>query len=297
MKKIIFFLIIDIIITIGCSSTNNEIVKSDLNQFLPEQVTGFARTGEIKIYSADSLHSYLGDADDEYLRYGVVQAASCEYGRDNTIYAVDLFEFSNLLGAFGIYGRKRLPDDRFISLGSESLIGNGYIYYYKNRYFMTINSLGNDLPDWQSLNNFAATIDSLIPGIGRYPEQLALFPDKRLIAHSEKFWPRGFDNYEVPESCFSADYQRNGETSRLFYAVDRPIIEYETFKKLIQRRGRILTHMAGIGKNSIYAITDDESKILLGYSDGIIYGVLDVANDYWAKALCEALFENMGKKL
>jgi hypothetical protein len=297
MKRLLFYLLLIIALSLSCSSSPNEITKADLKKFLPVEITGFNRTGELKIYPADSLQGYLGAANDVYLRYGVVQAASCEYTKDNTAYAVDLFEFSNILGAFGIYARKRLPDDQFIGLGSESLIGNGYIYYFKNRFFMTINSLGNNLPDWQSLNAFAATIDSLIPGIGRMPKQLATFPEKRLIAHSEKFWPHGFDNFEVPDSCFSADYLRNGQTCRLFYATNRPLTEYDTFTKLLQRRGRIMTHMAGVGGNSIYAITDDDIKILLGYSDGVIYGVMDVANDYWAKALCEALFENLGKKL
>ena len=162
---------------------------------------------------------------------------------------------------------------------------------------MTINSYGDDLPDLESLKNLATAIDSLLPGNDMFPMELGVFPDKRLIANSEQFWPKGFDNYAIPESCWSADYVRNGKTCRLFYSLNRPNLEYDTFVKLVQKKGRILKHMAGVGKNSVYAIIDDDRKILLGYSDHTIFGVLDVANDYWAKALCEAMFENLGKEL
>jgi hypothetical protein len=297
MKKIKFVFGLFLLFILSCSLSNNSFRKADLTKFLPAQISDFSREDQPDVFPADSIYDFLGDAATEYINYGVLQAANSEYHSSNATYSVNIFEFAGSLGAFGIYARKRQPDDRFISIGAESLIGNGYLYYFKGKFFMTINSVGNKLPDLQQLDSFASAIDSLIPGSKIFPRQLSVFPDRRLIAHSEQFWPHGFISYEVPDSCFSADYMRKGETCRLFYAADRPLSQFETFKKLIQIKGRILTHMAGVGDNSIYAITDDDGKILAGFSDGIIYGVMNVANDYWAKALCEELFENLGKKL
>jgi hypothetical protein len=289
-------IILSALMITSCSPSKKGQPKTNFDNILITDLDGFSRTGQLKIYSADSLSNYIG-ATDMYISYGVIQVAGTEYHKDAFTYSVDIFEFDNPLGAFGIYARKRQPTDKFIGLGTESFIGDGYVYYFKDRYFMTVNSYGNDLPDLISLNRLAQAIDSLIPGAAAYPQQIMIFPDKRLIEHSQKFWPHGFDYYAVPESCFSADYERYGKTCRLFYALDRPIIEYETFKKLIQQKGRIITHMADVGKNSVYAINEIDGKILLGYSDHVIFGVLDVTNDFWAKALCEAMFENLGKKL
>ena len=297
MKKHLILLFGAMLILTSCSSSNRQTASTNLAKLLPAELDGFTRLAKVKDLPADSLINYLGDVGQEYISYGVRQAASADYKKDNITYSVDLFEFVNPLGAFGIYAQNRKPEDRYLSLGTESLIGSGYIYYFKGRFYMTINSISDELPDLESLDKFGSLVDSLIPGVEAFPQQIFAFPDKRLIQHSQKFWPLGFNYYDVPESCFSADYERNGDICRLFYAENRPITEYETFKKLIQRKGRILTHMAGIGNNSIYAITDDYGKILLGYNDHIIYGVLRVSNDYWAKALCEALFENLGKQL
>lgn len=297
MTKKILSVIVLLALTSTCSSPGNSHSKINFNKIFLPKISDFNRLTDIKTLPEDSMANYLGEAAEDYIDYGVIQAGNAEYGKNSTIYSVDIFQFTNRLGAFGIYARKRLADDTFISVGTESLIRAGYIYYFKDRFFMTVNSYGVELPDLESLRNFAAAIDSLLPGAELFPLQLDIFPDKRLIAHSQKFWPHGFDNYSVPESCFSADYLRRGQTCRLFYAERRTNVEYDTFVKLIQKKGRILTHMADIGKNSIYAITDEDGKILVGFSDGIIYGVMNVSNDYWAKALCEALLENMGKKL
>jgi len=294
LKMLSLFLTIAIIL--NCSSAKVKRPKTSFDNILISELDGFSLTGQLKIYSADSLANYISAAD-MYKSYGVIQVAGADYHKDDFTYSADIFEFDNPLGAFGIYARKRQPTDKFISLGTESFIGDGYVYYSKDRYFMTVNSYGNDLPDLISLNRLAQAIDSLIPGTAVYPQQITIFPDKRLIEHSQKFWPHGFDYYAVPESCFSADYKRGDKTCRLFYALDRPIMEYETFKKLIQQKGRILTHMADVGKNSVYAINEIDGKILLGYSDHVIFGVLDVTNDFWAKALCEAMFENLGREL
>jgi len=292
----IFSIILPVVLLLSCSPAKKSRPKTSFDKILITELDGFSRTGQLKIYPADSLSNYISAAD-TYRGYGVIQVTGAEYHKNNFTYSVDIFEFDNPLGAFGIYARKRQPTDKFIGLGAESLVGSGYVYYFKDRYFMTLNSYGNDLPDLTSLNHLAEVIDSLIPGTAVYPQQIMVFPEKRLIEHSQKFWPHGFDNYAVPESCFSADYKRGGKTCRLFYSLDRPIIEYETFKKLIQQKGRILTHMANVGKNSVYAINEIDGKILLGYSDNVIFGVLDVTNDFWAKALCEAMFENLGREL
>jgi len=295
MNSKALYVILTVAILLGCSSAEKSRPITDFDKILIAEIDGFTRIGQMKIYSADSLANYIA-AVDEYTSYGAIQVAAAEYSKDGFTNSVDIFEFDNLLGAFGIYARKRQPTDTFIGLGAESFIGSGYIYYFKDRYFMTVNSYGDDIPDIAGLNRLAEAIDSLIPGTAVYPQQIMIFPKNGLIEHSQKFWPRGFDTYAVPESCFSADYESEGKTCQLFYAPDRSITEYETFKKLIQQKGRILTHMADVGENSVYAISEIDGKILLGYSDKVIFGVLNVANDYLAKDLCVALFENLGKE-
>ena len=286
-----------VILIINCSTPDKKIEMTDFTMVLPDTLNGFARTDRVKVYPADSLYSYIDGAAEEYLGYGVVQVASCEYIMNELTFSVDIFEFASLLGAFGVYSRHRLSSDNFINLGTEALLGSSYIYYLKDRFFMTLNSYGDNLPDFESMNSFAAAIDSLLPGTALYPRQIMVFPQKRLIMHSEKFWPHGFEKFAAPESCFSADYKKRNDTCTLFYSLNRDESEYETFKKVIQQRGRILSHTAGVGKNSIYSVSEQDGRILLGYSDRVIFGVLEVSGDYWAKALCEALFDNLGLKL
>ena len=282
---------------LNCTSTEKAKPGIDLGNILIQDIGDVTRAGGLNTYSADSLYNLIGGVSEKYIGYGVIRVANTDYVKDNFIYSVSLYEFEKPLGAFGIYARNRIPTDRFINLGTESLVGSGYLYYVKDRYFMTINAMGEKLPDLTGLSDFAAALDSLISGVASYPTQFDYFPSKRLIAHSQKFWPHGFDNYAVPESCFSADYKRGSATCRLFYAPNRTITEFDTFKTLIQRKGRVMTHMAGVGRNSIYAITEEDGKVLLGFADHVIFGVLDVSNDFWAKALCEALFENLGMEL
>jgi len=282
---------------LGCSTGEQPQAGVDFARILPDRLAGFGRTGPVKTFLADSLYNYIDGAADEYVAYGVIQVASAEYARDQLIYSVDIYEFADLLGAFGIYSRRRLPEDRFIAIGSEALMGNGYVYYLKNRFYMTINSFNDRLPDYESLISFAMAIDSLIPGPAQMPPRLSAFPQVRLVQHSEQFWPHGLENFAAPESCFTADYEKDSERSRLFFSENRNPAEYETLLKVVQQQGRIFTHDAGVGKNSSYAVTDTYGKVLIGFSDGVIFGVVNVAGDYWAQDLCEALFENLGKTL
>jgi len=155
-----------------------------------------------------------------------------------------------MLGAFGIYSKHRLPADNFIELGTESLLGPSYIYYFKDKFFIIINSLSRGLPDFESMYGFARSIDSLVPGSPVYPQQLMVFPQKRLVAHSEKFLINGLESFAAPESCFTADYARGDDTSTVFYSLNRTEPEFRTLVKVINRKGRILSNTAGVGRNS-----------------------------------------------
>lgn len=279
-----------------CSSVNDNKQKTRFDSILIDEIGGYARVEQVKMYPADSLWNYIDGAADEYLSYGVVQVATVEYNKDDLIYSVGIYEFTYPLGAFGIYAKRRLPDDNFINLGIEALLGNGYLYLLKDRFFVTINAFSDELPDLESLSLFATALESLIPGQTALPKQTLIFPQKRLIHNSQKFWPSGLEQFAAPESCFTADYKKKNDTCTLFYSSGRTRAEYETLVKVIQGKGRILSFTAGVGKNSIYAITDQTGKTLVSYTDGVILGVLNVAGDYWAKALCEALLENLGVK-
>lgn len=297
MSKNLLIIIFSATAIICCSSAEKSEPTIGLERMLPEMLGGYTRVQEAGIYPADSLWNYIDGAADEYLSYSVVQVATVEYVRNKSIYSVDIFEFADRLGAFGIYAKRRLPTDNFISLGTEALLGNGYLYYLKDKFFITINSYSDILPDLERLGKFAAAIDSIIPGTADYPKQILAFPQKRLVAHSEKFWPSGLDFFAAPESCFSADYIKNESVCTLFYSSERTVTEYETLVTVIQKKGRILSFTAGVGKNSVYAITEQTGKTLMGYTDGIIFGVLNVAGDLWARTLCEALMENLGVEL
>lgn len=297
MKYKFLIIVIAGIIILSCSSADDSKPGARLDSILPVKIGGFTRVEKVKIYPADSLWNYIDGAADEYLSYQVVQVATVEYNKGDLIYSIDIYEFADPLGAFGIYAKRRLPYDNFINLGTEALLGNGYLYYLKDRFFITINSYGDELPDLESLRVFAVALDSLVPGKTALPEQTLVFPRKRLVPHSEKFWPSGLEHFAAPESCFTADYKREDDICTLFYSSARTQAEYETLVKVIQRKGRILSFTAGVGKNSIYAVTDQTGKTLAGYTDGVIFGVLNVAGDPWARALCEALLENLGAKL
>lgn len=282
---------------IGCSSPEKTNSTTDYKSIFPANLDGYIMTSPLKIYPADSLYEYINRDADEYITYGAVQVASCEYSKGKLQYSIDLFEFTDPLGAFGVYSKRRLPDDNFFELGTETVLGSSFIYLLKDRYLITINTYGSGLPNFESLSRFAVIIDKQTPGYATYPHQIMVFPQKRLISHSEKFWIHGFENYAAPESCFSADYKKRDEICTLFYSLNRTQKEFDTFVDVIDMKTRILSHTAGVGKNSIYAVSETEGKILVGYSNRIIFGVLNVSGDYWAKALCKALFENIDMEL
>ncbi|MCD6163655.1 MAG: hypothetical protein J7K40_14735 [candidate division Zixibacteria bacterium] len=293
MTKISIFILYMFILFANCSSHEKNDSSTDYKSIFPDKLDGFSLTSPLKIYPADSLYEYINGEAEEYVTYGTVQVVSCEYSKEKLKYSIDLFEFEDPLGAFGIYSKRRLPGDRFIELGTETVLGNSFIYYLKDRYLITINFYGNSLPDFESLSHFAVIIDRQTPGYALYPQQIMVFPQKRLVSHSEKFWIHGFKNFAAPESCFSADYRKRDKICTLFYSLNRTQREFDTFVDVINIKCRILSHTAGVGKNSIYAVSETEGKILVGYSNQIIFGVLNVSGDYWAKALCKALFENI----
>ena len=296
-KNVILLILLFFLFSLNCSSSPEKKPGINFDNIFRKQLGGLTRTSPIKEYPADSLYNYLDGAADEYIAYGIIKVISSEYAKDDFNCSIDLFDFSDKLGAFGIYAKRRLPTDNYIDLGTESLIGNSYVYYFKDRFFMTVNTYGRGLPELGLLSDLAAAVDSVLPGDGTYPDQIMVFPQKRLVTHSEKFYPHGLESFAAPESCFTADYKKGRAVCTLFYAANRSQLEYDTFVEVIGMKCRILTHTAKMGNNSIYAVSDTEGKILAGYSHGIIFGVLNVSGDYWARALCSALFDNLGLQI
>jgi len=179
------------LLLLACSGEPDHVAQLDLSTYFPDTLGSFAAIQPLQIIKADSLEYYIGEIAEDFRKYNVQQLGVAKYGLGNLLFSVSLYEFNDRLGAFGIYSKNRMPNDNYIDLGCESLLGSSYLYYFKDRYFMAVNSLSSGLPDFESIYGFARSIDSLIPGSALYPEQLMVFPEKRLISHSEKFFIDG----------------------------------------------------------------------------------------------------------
>ena len=157
-----------------------------LQSLLP-QLSNWTMTEEPSTYFPETLFEFINGAAEIYLAYDFKELSVSQYSREGstTSVAVEIYEMSNDINAFGIYGAERYPDNNFVSIGIQGYIEEGVLNYLIGKYYVKLLCFEGSNRSGEYLELFAKAIAEKIQGQTTFPILLDHFPKEGLVANSE----------------------------------------------------------------------------------------------------------------
>ena len=165
--------------------------QGGLSRFLPVsgEVQGWEKDGALQAYRGEDLYEYINGGAEIYHEYGFRQVVVQDFKRkDGKSISVEIFEMEDSGSAYGIFTFKTNPEDRKISLGSEGLLSDYYLNFWKAQYLVTLTGFDEDEETVRELQNIAHSVDTKIEADGNRPSLVSALPDEGLERASLKYF-------------------------------------------------------------------------------------------------------------
>jgi hypothetical protein len=130
-------------------------------------------------YTGEDLYDYINGGAELYLSYGLVSMTGCKYNGENLPQiTVEIYEMTNSKNAFGVYTQSRDKDEHLYGQGSQSF--PDFILFWKDRYFVIVNTQEASPESTAAIQSLATLIDSSIPEVCEIPTIMQCLPQEDL---------------------------------------------------------------------------------------------------------------------
>ncbi len=186
---------------------------------------------QIIYYSKSDLYSYIDGAADNFISYGFENLAIGEYKKNDLGIKAEIYTHSGLNNGFGIYSSERYPDYNFLKIGGQAYTSEDILNMTCGKYYVKLFAENKSPEENKELIVMAQKLADRLDKDATLPAALNFFPEENKVVNSEQYINQGFLGYEFLSSAFTANYNDNGISFKLF------IIENSTndgAKKMLQ---------------------------------------------------------------
>jgi hypothetical protein len=156
-------------------------------------------------FTKETLFEHIDGQADLFLQYGFEKSVFAIYqnaGSADQKIDVDIYDMGNSLQAFGVFSRFR-QDHNPAGIGLDSCIGDQYVFFYKGRYFVAIQSTDSNP---SALKRLGQEIESGISDNSPPPREIGYFPADRIKPGSVEYFPSGLLGHQFLKRGFKASY-------------------------------------------------------------------------------------------
>lgn len=290
-----------------------------------DAVPGWARAGEPQYFSADDLWRQIDGAADQYLLHGCTgmvvayhelgstgaasgasgsagaPGTAAEPGSSTAEICVEIYEFADSLGAYGMATLERSQVEACLPLGALAyLAGGGAIHCCGGRYYAKV----SPQPDGETGREAALALAERIAAdhmrASAPPAEFALFPPEHLAEEPFGYAPRSALSLEGLDRALTAKYRSGAEEMvvHLVRAADGPAAEatYEKVRAALERRsvGAPQAVMVGSSPALRAELKYRGAALLLRHEDWVVVAAPMPAGP-WGEETIEALLERLSR--
>ncbi len=266
-------------------------------RILKQPPAGFSLEGQVAFYDRSNLYEYINGQAVFYLSYGFTRLEHGVYKKNGGTYTLDVYELSSPLSTFGAFRQQREEDAEKLDAGTEGSILSYLTMLHKDKYYVEIIPETEGSDDMGAMRELAAWVDSAIPGSGKLPPEVAIFPTDGLVTDSERYVDESLISYSFMGRGLTAVYKDPGQEKemRVFiaFALDGSKANevYDGFKGKMS------------GTQSILIDNIDAIKGELPYRGlsmacrygSFVYGCMGISDERKATALLFAIGANLVK--
>lgn len=218
-----------------------------LIQSIPNQVMGWKAEEKDSFYDRETLYEYINGGAELYLTFDFKQVVVRRFlKQDAPEIVLEIFDMNLSKDAYGIFSSER--QDEEADLGQDSEYGGGLLRFWKDKYFVSILSIGNEQIAKPAILELAKKVALSIPTTGKRPDILKYLPQENLIKNRIRFFhthtilnrqyflaSKNILNLDSRTDCVFAPYQIGANKSYLvlirYENLDSAWHAYQSFLK------------------------------------------------------------------
>jgi hypothetical protein len=167
---------------------------TSLSRFLPGVIDGWKPASADEVYSGDQIFEYIDGAGEIYSAYNYRSLLARRYAKPGWPDIIaDFFDMGTAADAFGAFTHG-LEGER-LDIGQGAASTEGQVSFWKDRYFVSLYAETETPEVRRALLDLGGAIAGAVPGKGKLPEILALFPEGFDVRNARNFHSHLILNY------------------------------------------------------------------------------------------------------
>jgi len=265
-------------------------------------ITPFAESGDESIFTAalssskwkvdgqpygfhpQSLYEYINGEAEFFIAFGFIELKGANFtsvaGGNDTV-TMDIYDMGNKLNAFGVFQSKRGGQASALNLGAASMGSDGYLAFYKDRFFVEIRAYITDEKEKEKVETMAARIAARLPGDNSPPSELFYLPEKNRIAGSERYIKGGILGHAFLDRGIVCDYCIQGQKMTAFVALfpspGDAVHAVKQHRSFFLKSGKKCPSLERFGKYGFVCEEPYHQKIIETQVGAFVAGVYDLS--------------------
>jgi len=260
----------------------------------PETAAGWSWDIEPEIYDPATLFEYINGEAEIYIAYDFIEMATGVHMHNDDILAsvtFDIYDMGTPLNAFGIYSSFRRPGLEFDAIGTEAIVSDQNIRFWKGRFYVQVIAGGTEEVLTRAMQAHARALAGNIAD-APLPGELAWLPAENRAARTLRYISTGFMGQEVFDGTLEAHYSLPGGECRAFVIGKQSDTEataaLAAFRESLERQGQI-TGGAGAMADRIDTDTEYYGRLAVRTAGRFVYGVAGFTDSSEADYLLQAI--------
>ena len=251
-------------------------------------------------YSPQDLYKYINGEAEFFLAYGFVSLKGANYSsgsdsRDSI--TVDIYDMGEKLNAFGVFQSKRGRESSSLKIGAASFGSDGFIVFYKDRYYVEILSFVEGEQRKTEHVIIAQKVAEKIQGDISPPNELSYLSEFGRIEGSERYVKGGILGHAFLDRGLICDYRIEDDVVSAFVAFFRSsgdaVSSFERHKDFLRRSGEKYVPLKGFGEYGFVSQEPYHGNIIVVQEGAFVVGIYDLLKAEKGMALLKDILKRI----
>ena len=257
------------------------------NTPLPDslEIPGWQIANKPYRYSPQNLYKHIDGEADFFVAYGFVSLLGANYssGLDSSdSITVDVYDMGEKLNAFGVFQSRRGGESSSLRIGAASFGTDGYLVFYKDRYYVEILSFVSAEHRKTEHVTVARKVAEKIQGDTSPPFELSYLSEFGRIEGSERYVKGGILGHAFLDRGLVCDHKIEGEHVSTFVAffpsTEKAVASFEEHKGFLRRSGKKCEPLNEFGEYAFLSQEPYHKNILVVRKGSFVIGVYDLVS-------------------